>query len=302
MATMVGVEHNTTGRAAASPNGVRRRGRRLCVGVLKRVQPQRTLVIRFDDDLKIGVRAGDRLGRAVYVDGYSDGAHARLLHRFLRPGMVYFDIGAHFGQFTLVAAGCVGSGGQVHAFEAAGQTYTQLKANIELNHLTNVTANHAAVFDKPGQIELQVCVPGKGEFNAIGKPLRPEREVVGTETVPAVTVDDYCGEHNIERVDLMKIDTNGAELSVLRGAQQLLAGDDAPVIVCEFNDVTVADMGYCTADLRAELERQGYGLHRLDEATDRLAPEPQRDYPKTVDVIAAKDANRFDQLIHNGTS
>ncbi|MFA7236346.1 MAG: FkbM family methyltransferase [Phycisphaeraceae bacterium] len=278
-------------RVALTPpaTGLKKAWRRLRWSVAKRLCPGRALIVRFDGDLKMALRSIDRLGKAVYLKGYSDRTHAEFLHRALRPGMVYFDVGAHMGQFTLIGSKRVGPAGRVHAFEATSETFGQLQRNVALNGLTNVTLNRAAIFEKPGVLELQVCVRGKGEFNAIGKPLRPEEEVVGVERVPGITIDDYCRENGVGHIDLMKIDTNGAELQVIRGARRTLRAMTGLTLVVEFNRANNAGHGYRPEDLRNEFESLGYALYRLDDAWG-LSPEPRGEsYDQTIDLIATRD-------------
>lgn len=277
--------------------GLNRAWRRLRWSVARRWGSGAPLVVPFDGDLKIELRPVDRLGKAVYLKGYSDPVHAEFLHRVLRPGMTYVDIGAHMGQFTLIAAKLVGPGGAVHAFEATAETFGQLSRNVQLNALSNITLNHAAIFEKPGVLEMQLCVKGKGEFNAVGKPLRPDEEVVGVERVAGITIDDYCREHGLTKIDLMKIDTNGAELQVIRGARQTLAANAGLSMTIEFNREINISHGYSPEDLRAEIESLGYGLYHLDDDW-RLRPEPQGEaYDQTIDLIATRDADQLQQRL-----
>lgn len=257
--------------------------------LLRRLRPWRALILPFDNDLKIEVRPIDRLARRVVLDGYSERDLAVFLDRFLQRGMVYLDVGAHFGQYVLLAAQRVGPGGAVHAFEATSATFEQLRANVALNGMSWVKINHNAVYSHSGILELKVCRAGKGEFNSLGAPLRPRHEVVGTEQVAAVSLDAYCEEERLSRVDLIKIDVEGAELHVLRGAQRLLAGADAPVVVCEFNERTAKAMGYSTQDLYQEFRALRYRLYRFDPEKHSLHVEPAGlAYDVTTNLIAGK--------------
>lgn len=282
----------------AASTGLNRKWRRLCWSLRRRLCPSSPIVLDFDQGLYIEVTPRERLGLAIRLNGYSDREQAELLHRYLKPGMTYFDIGAHFGQFSLIASKLVGSEGKVHCFEATKYTYDQLIKNIELNKASNINPNYNAIFNKPDTLEIQVCVPGKGEFNALGKPLRPEDQVIGVEKVPAITLDDYCKEHGIDQIDLMKIDTNGAELQVLQGAERILSAANAPALVCEFNDTTFEDMGYTPADIKAEFAKLGYKLYRPDLENKKIVEEPtENNYPDTVDLLAIKDIEKFNQTL-----
>lgn len=270
--------------------GLDRLSRKWRWSLLRRLRPGHAPVLPFDLDLKIKVRTIDRLARRVVLDGYSERDLAAFLDRFLRRGMVYLDVGAHFGQYVLLAAKRVGPSGAVHAFEATSATFEQLRANVALNGMSWVKVNHNAVYAHPGILELKVCRPGKGEFNSLGAPLRPQHEVVGTERVAAVSLDAYCEDQQLSRVDLIKIDVEGAELHVLHGAQRLLAGADAPVVVCEFNERTAQAMGHSTRDLYQEFRALGYSLYRFDPEKPGFHAEPAGlTYEVTTNLIAAKN-------------
>ncbi len=248
------------------------------------------MVLPFDGNLKLVARPIDRLGRSVYLNGYSDREHATLLNHFLKPGMTYVDVGAHLGQFTLMAAQRVGPSGHVHAFEATSDTYDLLAQSIALNGFTWVKANHTALFDHPCVVRLNVCIRGKGEFNSVSKPLRPEDQVVGTEEVQAITLDDYCRQNQVEHVDLVKIDVNGPEREVIRGGREILGKPGKRMMVIEFLDLDPTPGHITTAGLRQEIESLGYQLFNFDPETIKLTPAPMKDdYRITENLVAIKE-------------
>ena len=249
----------------------------------------RSIDVRFDTDQLIRIRPIDRFGKCIYLGGTSEPWLARLLDEFLKPGMTYFDIGAHIGQFTLIAAKRVGPTGAVHCFEAASWTYEQLADNITLNGHDNVHANHRAVFDEHTEVELHTCVPGKEAFNSIGTPLRDDRQMMGVERVQTVVIDDYVREHNIDRIDLIKIDVEGAEVRALRGASDLLSRSDSPPVIFEVNEPVLRSLGESGRSLCELMTGFGYQLYRLDTDSMRLIPDAAaHGFDDTVDLIACK--------------
>ena len=259
------------------------------------------MVLPFDQDLKIIVRPIDRLGRRIFLDGYSEPDFAIFLEAYLRHGMTFFDVGAHFGQYTLMAAKRVRSEGAVHAFEPTAETFLQLEANVRLNGFKQVVMNHAAIYDHAGEMALQACVTGQGEFNSLGRPILPAKDVVRIERVRTITIDDYCHAMKIRRIDLMKIDVEGAELHVLRGARELLARQDAPTIVCEFNEQAASNMGSSTRELRAAFETLGYVLFTFNATTCRVEAAPMKQhYEWTENLIAAKNPDGIQAQLTRG--
>lgn len=283
-----------------SRSGLGRRLHRLLWSARKRVVPDRQVVIPFDNGAKLKVYGRDRLGKRVYLDGYSDRALAVLLDAYLHLGMVYVDVGAHFGQFVLLASRRVGANGRVHAFEPASATYEQLQENIRLNGFVNIVANLNAVYEKSGVLDLHVCEPGLGEFNTLGRPSKRGGAIICDESVTAVTIDEYVSFHKISRVDLMKIDVEGAELHVLRGAESLLQRPDAPALIVEFNANNFASMGYGVPDIREKLRSLGYRLYVFEPETLALSEEPSdARYRKMVNIVAVKEPGRFYDTVKN---
>lgn len=158
---------------------------------------------------------------------------ARFMAGRLKDGDVYIDIGAHFGYYTLLAATLVGEKGKVYAFEAAGKTYEVLKRNAA--GVQQVTAYHNAVSDKEEHISFYEFPILYSEYNSIDveqfsgeewmKVYQPEK----TE-VKAVTLD---GLGFLEKADFIKIDVEGAEDKVLKGAIQTLQAKH-PVVIMEY--------------------------------------------------------------------
>lgn len=278
--------------------GFARRLRRLKWSLHKRLGPMKPIDVAFDTDQVIRVRPIDRFGRSLYLGGNSEPWLAELLDAYLEPGMTYFDIGAHIGQFVLMAAKRVGPTGRVHCFEAAAWTYEQLATNIKLNAHANINASHNAVFDESTTVELHTCVPGKEAFNSIGKPLRPDDETMSTEHVQTVVLGDYFRQHGVEKIDLIKIDVEGAEVAALSGARDMLSKPDAPPIICEVNEPALESLDESGGSLIALLRELGYGVYRFNPQKMSLTPEdPPRRYAQTVNLIACKDAQAFtDQL------
>lgn len=254
--------------------GLGRRMRRLLWSTRRRLTPDQRVTLPFDNGLKLQVRRKDRLARRVYLEGYSDRELAYLVDLVLKPGMVFFDVGAHFGQFTLMASPRVGARGQVHGFEPTTETFGQLKANIELNALENVTINHNAVYHEKTTLELKVCDSGRGEFNTLGQPARRGGGVDHIEKIEAIRLDDYVVEHQIGRVDLMKIDVEGAEDFVLRGGADLLSREDAPILSIEFSERNVEAMGYGVDVIRTRMQGFGYTLFSFTPESGILSPFP----------------------------
>jgi FkbM family methyltransferase len=159
------------------------------------------------------------IGRSLDVYGeYSEG-EVDLFKQITRPGMVVVDVGANIGVFTVYFAKEVGASGRVYSFEPQRSLYYILCGNLALNGLNNVTAIHGALGATPGTIFAPALDFAKGG-NFGGLPLGGGTggQVAG-ETVGVSTLDAL----DLERCNLIKIDVEGMECTVLRGAVQTLA-------------------------------------------------------------------------------
>jgi FkbM family methyltransferase len=203
----------------------------------------------------------------------------------LRPDSIFFDVGANVGLFS-IPAGKKLQTGKVYAFEPSAATFAQLSENMRLNNLSNSHLVHSAVGDHPGEAVLQINAPGKDGLNTIGNPAHEDSEIIATETVTLITLDDFITENCIPRVDLMKVDVEGAELLVFRGARQLLARPDAPAILYESGCLT-SGFGYHPVETMWLLQRHGYRFFMIDSVTGRITALPGSP-PHDAMLIAAK--------------
>lgn len=206
----------------------------------------------------------------------------------LEPGMTFVDVGANVGMFAIPGAKKV-KNGKVLAFEPTSWTYRRLIENARLNGTTNLETVHCALGDSPGEAVLQVNKVGRDGLNTIGRPTHAYSKVVTTERVLVARLDDALQEHGISRVDVIKIDTEGAELLVLRGAGNLLKAPDAPVILYEGGFLS-RGFDYHPAESMWLLQKYGYSLFVLDSNSGRISVPPNG---KAYDanVIAVKPSH-----------
>jgi len=168
---------------------------------------------------------------------------------------VVLDIGANSGVFSLIAA--INPNVHCFAFEPNPSAYQILRRNIALNNLDgNVETFQLALAERSRTATLKVPASGdKDGFACIGDPVRftdwTEFEV------PVSTADDFVKEQRIERVDLIKIDTEGCELLVLKGARRLIESWH-PYILCECYELNTRQFGYHPIEISDLLSSFGY--------------------------------------------
>lgn len=128
---------------------------------------------------------------------------------------------------------------------------------------------------------------GKDGLNTIGRPSHPGCQVVDHETVPITTLDAFIASNGLPRVDVMKVDVEGAELLVFQGGRNLLERRDAPLILYEGFGFLTKGFDYHPAEIMSFLQDCGYSLFVLDDKTGKVAPW-QAAYGYSAMVIAAK--------------
>lgn len=163
------------------------------------------------------------VGRSLRTYGEWTEAEISLLCKVLQPGDCALDVGANVGSHTVPFARAVGDGGCVVAFEPQLEVFDLLEANVALNALANVQSHHAACGASAGTLDLPLIDYGT-EANFGGVSLR-DLEAAGRSSalpvrqVPLVRLDDAL---SLERLRLVKIDVEGMETEVLRGAERTL--------------------------------------------------------------------------------
>jgi FkbM family methyltransferase len=161
--------------------------------------------------------------------------HENEIMEYFTPneGDTVIDVGAHIGLYTLIAAKRVGSSGKVIAIEPDPDNFKILRKNILLNQLSNVEALECAVYSTREKLKLFLpeVEQGRTIFNTVMQD-RAGRSNNFLE-VEANTLDNILNENNVQRVDYLKIDVEGAELEVLKGAVDTLSSNKDLTLLVE---------------------------------------------------------------------
>src|SRR5712691_4000859 len=151
-----------------------------------------------------------------------------VIQRYVKPGMIVFDIGANAGFYTLAFSRLVGEKGQVWAFEPLAENANNILRHVNLNRLQNVTLLQTAVADRNGVVGFNIA-----ESNAMGF---ISRQVHASYKVPSVSLDHLFADGAIPVPDVIKMDVEGAESLVLSGTKDFLKKKKATLFIALHGD------------------------------------------------------------------
>ena len=167
-----------------------------------------------------------------YLRGDTEQTVQKVLVEHLRPGMVFYDLGANIGLFTLLAARLVGDSGKVFSFEPDPDNAARLRRNIQRNGFANVTIVEQGIWSNTAKLNFMKSGADSPD-HGIGKFVATENGPGGTLT-QCVSLDDFTQVSSVPPPDALKCDVEGAEVEALRGGAQLLQSRH-PWIICEMH-------------------------------------------------------------------
>jgi len=234
--------------------------------------------IRWELDLREGIDL------AIYLQGQFEPQTAKALSNLVQPGNFVLDIGANIGAHTLPLALYVGDRGKVVAFEPTEFAYQKLLKNMSLNPelKSRIVAEQVML----GQENKETCATAiYSSWRLVGDAERHPRhlgELKSTDGASMWRLDSYLDTHQYPRVDLIKLDVDGYECEVLRGATGRLERD-RPIICFELAPYVAHEHNSSLADLVQLLQRFNYRIVR----ESNNAPLPL-------------DSDQLNQLIEDG--
>jgi FkbM family methyltransferase len=230
------------------------------------------------------------------LSGSFENAEARFVERFLQAGMTVLDIGAHHGFYTLLASMRVGRTGRVIAFEPSPRERIRLERHIRLNRCENVRIEEIALGASPGKAELFLVEGMEDYCNS----LRPPAVNAETRRVPVnvATLDDFLSSTCLTDVQFIKLDVEGAELDVLKGASNLLRQSSRPVFMVEVYDIRTQPWGYAARDIVRFLTERGFEWYSLEESgTPRPVDSASPSFDANLVAVPAERMHSFSESV-----
>ncbi len=199
--------------------------------------------------------------------------------QYVQPGMIVIDVGAGVGVYTFSAASRVGESGCVYAIEPFNEAIDCLRETCAVNQFENVKVFQNAIGDRHGKFNLVLQAQSELNYLATGdEPLDPD---IQSQAVTCSTLDTFVTQVGIERVEVIKISTEGNELATLIGCEQIIT-KFAPTII--YNSYTSRGTNLVAAQYLVD---RGYELFRYQPYLQQLVPlESEADFAETIKAIA----------------
>lgn len=174
--------------------------------------------------------------RPLYLTGTYEAGTLSVIDKCLREGDLFIDVGANIGLMSIFSSRAIGNKGKVYSFEPVLETFKILKKNIEINKIKNIDAFNIGVSDSKGKSFIYTKpYAGKGSSSFIRPPDQNESKEY---EIIIETLDELLIRHRLTNIRMLKIDVEGWELHVLRGAETLLRSPQAPIICIEYSKLT----------------------------------------------------------------
>ena len=239
--------------------------RRLAHRVLVRCVPSHVTL----DGLKLYLNPSDPVLSPSIALGIYENYEREIFRQFCMPGSIGVDVGGNVGLYTVIAASRVGKNGKVIAIEPHPESYRYLQKTIEANGLSAVKSFNVALGDRRETIDLFLTDENKADsliYDATGQRLKIDTEMID--------LDHLLAENEIDAVQLIKMDIQGAEGLALRGMSGTLAKSSVVVIFTEFWPWGIEEAGESVAGFLRELMRAGFRFKAIDEDKRTLTDVP----------------------------
>jgi FkbM family methyltransferase len=237
-------------------------------GIVPKPEPKGPCVVKTLHGFRILVDPilDKGLERSLFDYGTYEEGTLRIMKHILKDNGFFIDIGANIGLMSLHAAKILSGGGKVLSFEPLPSTYDILCQNIIMNNFSNIEAVNSAIGSADGTVDIfDNMAINRGSASLI----RPNH-TESSHKIPIRRLDGYLDERRMRSpIDCIKIDVEGWELEVLKGAHRTLSGADAPVCIVESSTLHPT-YGGNTQDIYSYLRNiNSYKIFRLERGKEK---------------------------------
>lgn len=230
-------------------------------------------------DYQMVLDLNSHMDRSIFLSGLFGENVEINLYKFLSKNLtkdsIFFDIGANSGYFSLLAS-AIAKNGFIHAFEPVQKTYKNFKKTIQLNKIKNIKLNNLCLGAKSEVVKFYV--DESSDVSSLRKTSYQDKSRLTKSQM--VRLADYCRENSINKIDIIKIDTEGGEKDILFSSKEILA-EYKPILIVEFSSETARAFGFHPTELYDSLEKMGYKMYAYQDG--RLKPQTRQQYYPTQD-------------------
>lgn len=202
----------------------------------------------------------------IMYNYWVDWEEFNLIKNLVKSQDQVFDIGANMGFYTIWFSKFISFGGNIHSFEPDLNNFNRLKKNVLLNENNEIfNLNNKAVSDLNGELTFTTGLDGENHIS--------NDQSISRTRVESITLDEYCEKNQIKKLNYVKIDVEGFEYSVLKGAESLLSEQKISIIQLEINQ-TISNSDKSIEDIIDLLSKYQYKLCRFDVINCRLIEIP----------------------------
>lgn len=211
--------------------------------------------------------------RIGYTDYIFEPETLDFIRDHLGPGQTFLDIGANVGYLSLFCSKLANQSCRVIAFEPGEFAFDLLQKNKELNQCNNLEIVKAGLGERDEVVQFNAGMPGMEVYNSVGTIVHPSADTskFHTTSVQLFKGSRWLQQHNIDKVDIMKLDVEGGEYSVLKGMHEMFIEQRVSRLLIEITHEMSNAFGYHPSDIISMIADCGYDWFTL-HSSGRLKP------------------------------
>jgi len=232
--------------------------------------------------VKVYYNSMDRMVAAcLWKFGYLEGYELSLFHSCLKPGQMMLDIGANMGVYSLTASSVIGDLGKIIAFEPDEDNFKIFSKSVLKNNFKNIELVPFAVSDKEETIFFETHSLNSGNHQ-----IRKEKTLKDQKSIEAICLDNFLPAN--QKIDIIKIDIQGAEYFAFKGMKQLIADNPHVIVFSEYWSKGLRNMGIDPSQYIKLLKSFEFNIYKIDTKKRKLEkldydeiknnPEYEKDY------------------------
>lgn len=219
----------------------------------------KSVQLEFDRSILLDLNPNDVGHQDIILNGFYEYKLTSLITSLASKGGIMLDVGANYGYFSTLWANKKPNN-KVHAFEASPLNLAPLENNIKNNNLSNcITLNPFAAGNENGIIKFNLA----NEQNQTGWGGISVDTNTSLIEVKVITLDKYCSDNNISEIEVLKIDTEGADTWVIYGAENMIKNKAIKNIFWEENLPRMGSLGIKSVEAHNFLKNYNYKIHKI---------------------------------------